>query len=87
LLEANELTVHEYDIERKNHAGKTSELGLETVAKMLGVDVEKVRAAVDPTFVKTATKKAAARKAAKKSAKKTAKRAPAKKSAKKAVKK
>jgi ParB family chromosome partitioning protein len=83
-LEANELTLHEQEI------GNKRELGLEKIAKLIGVDAGKVRQAVDPDAVKPkpAAKKAPAKKAAKAAAKKApAKKAPAKKAAKAAAKK
>ena len=76
-LEANELTVHEYDL-----MGKRSEIGLEKVAKLIGLDPAPIRASiVKPTAPKPDPKKAA-KKAIKKAAQTTPKKsAPAKKAA------
>ena len=73
-LQASQLTVHEYDVDRKNNSGTTPEIGLERIAKLIGVDAAAIRERVDPASVKVA--KAPAKKAAKKT---TAKPTPARK--------
>jgi len=55
-LEANELTVHEHDVDRKNNAGKKREIGLERVAKLFGVDAAAIRERVNPSAKKSVPK-------------------------------
>jgi hypothetical protein len=71
-LEANELTVHEHDVDCKTNSGKKPEIGLERVARLIGVDAAAIRERVDPSAkkpAKTPAKKPAAKPPAKKVAK------------------
>ena len=65
-LGANELTVHEQELEAKRNNGNARVLGLEEVAKMLGVDVAPVRERFFPGAMPAAAKAVPAKKAAKK---------------------
>lgn len=62
-LEANELTVHEHDV-----SGKRTEIGLEKVAKLIGLDPVSVRAAIAKPIAAKPAKKVVSKPAPKKAA-------------------